>query len=319
MRFLEFALKEDYNKYSLLNEKQIVYNGGKAYGQVVFLAGGAGSGKGFAISNFMEGPKFKVIDVDELKMAFQKLDYLNKFTMKQLLDKYGSKIKPHEMEIIQKQVLDRDYSMKNLNLRTPEHVFALHVLVRATGAKDKLIDMMLNGAKEGKLPNIIFDTTFKDMDDLNTYVPKLMRMGYDTKSIHITWVLTNYQVAIKNNSERSRVVPADILLQTHQGAARTVFELVKKGLPKEIDGGFYVVLNNRENTVVWLDPKTGKPYKSMGKYEKNDLIVKDFKYITLKRPGKAMEPDVNVKKELFAWIKDNVPPNSLDTSELDKL
>ena len=87
----------------------------------------------------------------------------------------------------------------------------------------------------------------------------------------------------------------------------------------EIDGGFYVVLNNRENTVVWLDPKTGKPYKNMGKYDKNDLIVKDFKYITLKRPGKAMEPDVNVKKELFAWIKDNVPPNSLDTKELDKL
>lgn len=319
MKFTEFFHKKEYDYLEHLHEKQIVYNGGKAYGQVVFLAGGAGSGKGFAISNFMEGPKFKVIDVDELKMAFQKLDYLNKFTMKQLLDKYGSKIKPHEMEIVQKQVLDRDYSMKNLNLRTPEHVFALHVLVRATGAKDKLIDLMLNGAKEGKLPNIIFDTTFKDMDDLNTYVPKLMRMGYDPKSIHITWVLTNYQVAIKNNSERARVVPADILLQTHQGAARTVFELVKTGLPKEIDGGFYVVLNNRENTVVWLDPKTGKPYKNMGKYDKNDLIVKDFKYITLKKPGKAMEPDVNVKKELFAWIKDNVPPNSLDTKELDKL
>jgi hypothetical protein len=319
MKFTEFFHKKEYDYLENLHEKQIVYNGGKAYGQVVFLAGGAGSGKGFAISNFMEGPKFKVIDVDELKMAFQKLDYLNKFTMKQLLDKYGSKIKPHEMEIVQKQVLDRDYSMKNLNLRTPEHVFALHVLVRATGAKDKLIDLMLNGAKEGKLPNIIFDTTFKDMDDLNTYVPKLMRMGYDPKSIHITWVLTNYQVAIKNNSERARVVPADILLQTHQGAARTVFELVKTGLPKDIDGGFYVVLNNRENTVVWLDPKTGKPYKNMGKYDKNDLIVKDFKYITLKKPGKAMEPDVNVKKELFAWIKDNVPPNSLDTKELDKL
>jgi hypothetical protein len=320
MKFTEFFHKKEYEYQQALNEKQIVYNGGKSYGQVVFLAGGAGSGKGFAISNFMEGPKFKVIDVDELKMAFQKLDYLNKFTMKQLLDKYGSKIKPHDMETLQKEVLDRDYSMKNLNLRTPEHVFALHVLVRATGAKDKLIDMMLNGAKEGKLPNIIFDTTFKDMDDLNTYVPKLMRMGYDPKSIHITWVLTNYQVAIKNNSERPRVVPADILLATHQGAARTVFELVKAGLPKEIDGGFYVVLNNRENTIVWTDPKTGKPYKNMGKYDnKNNLIVKDFKYLTLKRPGKAMEPEVNVKKELFTWIKDNVPPNSLDTTELDKL
>ena len=319
MKFSEFFHKKEYEYVDQLQEKQIVYNGGKAYGQVVFLAGGAGSGKGFAISNFMEGPKFKVIDVDELKMAFQKLDYLNKFTMKQLLAKYGNKIKPHEMEIVQKQVLDRDYSMKNLNLRIPEHVFALHVLVRATGAKDKLIDMMLDGAKQSKLPNIIFDTTFKDMDDLNTYVPKLIKMGYDPKSIHISWVLTNYQVAMKNNSERSRVVPDDILLQTHQGAARTVFDLTKIGLPKDVDGGFYVILNNRENTIVWIDPKTNKPYKNMGKYEKNDLVVKDFKYLTLKKPGKPMNTSVEIKKELFSWIKNNVPPGSLDTAELDKL
>ena len=37
-----------------LEEKLIMYGQGKRYGQIVFLAGGAGSGKGFAISNFME-------------------------------------------------------------------------------------------------------------------------------------------------------------------------------------------------------------------------------------------------------------------------
>ena len=40
---------------------------------IVFLAGGAGSGKGFAISHFMEKEKFKVRDVDEWKKAFMKL------------------------------------------------------------------------------------------------------------------------------------------------------------------------------------------------------------------------------------------------------
>ena len=56
-----------------LNEKLILFNQGKKYGQVVFMAGGAGSGKGFAISNFMEKEKFKIRDVDEWKKAFQTL------------------------------------------------------------------------------------------------------------------------------------------------------------------------------------------------------------------------------------------------------
>ena len=36
----------------ILNEKLITYGNRKPYGQIVFMAGGAGSGKGFAISNF---------------------------------------------------------------------------------------------------------------------------------------------------------------------------------------------------------------------------------------------------------------------------
>ena len=41
----------DYTQFKTavpLEEKLIVYGGGKRYGQIVFLAGGAGSGKGFA-------------------------------------------------------------------------------------------------------------------------------------------------------------------------------------------------------------------------------------------------------------------------------
>ena len=65
-----------------LEEKLIMYNQGKRYGQIVFLAGGAGSGKGFAIKNFMEGEKFKIRDVDEWKKDKEiekrlKSDYIN--------------------------------------------------------------------------------------------------------------------------------------------------------------------------------------------------------------------------------------------------
>ena len=51
---------ETLNSFQELEEKLILFNGGKNYGQIVFMAGGAGSGKGFAIQNFLQREKFKV-------------------------------------------------------------------------------------------------------------------------------------------------------------------------------------------------------------------------------------------------------------------
>ena len=42
---------------TFLTEKEIIVGKGAKYGQVIFLAGGAGSGKGFAIKNFLQGIK----------------------------------------------------------------------------------------------------------------------------------------------------------------------------------------------------------------------------------------------------------------------
>ena len=53
LSFSEYVYKKEYESRVSLEEKLILYNNGAKYGQVVFLAGGAGSGKGFAISNFM--------------------------------------------------------------------------------------------------------------------------------------------------------------------------------------------------------------------------------------------------------------------------
>ena len=315
LSFSEYVHKREYEARVPLEEKLILYNNGAKYGQVVFLAGGAGSGKGFAISNFMQGENFKIRDVDELKIAFQKLDDLGKFTMDELLKKYGDNISQRDMEFIQKNVIDKGFSLKDLNLKTPEHVYSLHVMVRATGAKNKTLDLLLDGAAQNTLPNILIDSTFADMDDMSSYIPKLLKAGYETRNIHVTWVLTNYEIAIKNNKKRARVVPEDILLKTHRGAAQTVFTLVKSGFPKEVDGGVYVVLNNPENTMFIVDPKTGQHYKDI----KGNKVVGNFMYLTMKKPGKAMTNDAGVRKELYNWIKGNVPPDALDTKELDDL
>jgi hypothetical protein len=314
LSFTEYLDLKDY-KATQLVEKQILYNNGAKYGQIVFLAGGAGSGKGFAVQHFMQGSEFKIRDVDELKIAFQKLDALGKFTTQDLLDKYGDKISQADKDLIKKELIDKNLKMGQLDLKTPTHVYILHVLVRATDVKNKTLDLMLAGAEKSQLPNLIFDSTFKEVSDMTDVLPKLFAAGYEPKNIHVSWVLTNYQIAIKNNKSRARVVPEDILLATHAGAAQTVYNLVTTAMPPSVQGGVYVILNNPENTIFIVDPKTNKAYKD----KKGNPVIKDFKYITLKEPGKPAKTELDVKKQLLTWIRDNVPPGAVDTSELDKL
>jgi dephospho-CoA kinase len=125
--------KTFFNEAEALQEKQIIYNNGKPYGQIVFLAGGAGSGKGFAITKFMEGNKFKVRDVDEWKKAFIKLN--------EIMGKYDE--------------------ISGLNLKNTNDVFKLHEFVKGLKIKDKPLDLLLEDLKEDRLPNIIFDITFQ--------------------------------------------------------------------------------------------------------------------------------------------------------------
>ena len=313
-KFNEYTSLKDYRAYELA-EKLILYNGGKKYGQIVFLAGGAGSGKGFARQRFISAESYKVRDVDELKLAFQQLSVLDKFTTKEFVEKYGNNLSDKDRQLVQTEMLDKGITISKLKLNNPMHVYLLHMIVKATGAKEKTLDSILQGAKENKLPNLLFDVTFKDLDEFNRVIPDLIRVGYEPRNIHLTWVLTNYEIAVKNNKMRARTVPEDILLQTHTGAARTVYSLIKDGTPKEIDGRVDVILNNPENTVLFVDPKTGKPYRTA----RGDMVVKSFTYLNLKDPGKPAKKEIDVKKQLLTWIRDNTPKDALDTSDLDKL
>jgi len=273
LTFLQF-LAEQY-----LEEKLILYNQGKRYGQIVFLAGGAGSGKGFAIRNFMEKEKFKVRDVDEWKRAFMK--------MADLQGKYPE--------------------IKGLNLKNSKDVAKIHAFVKKMGIKDKTIDLMLADANSRHLPNIMFDITMKDANDIDQYMPKLIKAGYDAKNIHLTWVLTNYAVAIVNNRNRPRVVADDIMLLSHEGAATSMYEVIKGKLPRGLNGSVRVILNNLENTIAWVDPDTKKPMLT----KQGNIKVKDFTYLTLKKEGKSIGPETDVKRQLLGWIVDNVPKTKL--------
>jgi dephospho-CoA kinase len=256
-----------------------MYNQGKRYGQIVFLAGGAGSGKGFAISNFMEKEKFKVRDVDEWKKAFMKLaDTKKKFP-----------------------------EIKGLNLKNSKDVIKLHQFVKDKGIKEKSLDLLLRDVNAKHAPNVIFDITMKDTSNIDAVIPKLLEVGYNPKNIHLTWVLTNYAVAILNNRNRERVVADDIMLLSHEGAAASMYEVIKGKLPRGLNGSVRVILNNRDNTIPYVDPDTKKPMKT----SQGDITIKDFTYLTLKKEGKSIGPEMGVKRQLLGWIEANVPKTKL--------
>mgnify|MGYP000616193702 CR=1 FL=1 len=273
LTFLQF-LAEQY-----LEEKLIMYNQGKRYGQIVFLAGGAGSGKGFAIKHFMEKEKFKVRDVDAWKTAFIKLA--------DTTDKYPE--------------------IKGLSLKNPRDVMKIHKFVKDKGIKEKSLDLLLRDVNVKNAPNVIFDITMKDANDIGDVLPKLLEAGYDPKNIHLTWVLTNYYIAIENNQKRERTVADDIMLLSHEGAATSMYEVIKGKLPRGLNGSVRVILNNRDNTIPYVDPDTKKPMKT----SQGNLLVKDFTYLTFKKEGKSIGPEMDVKRQLLGWIAANVPKTKL--------
>jgi len=285
-----------------LQEKLILLSNGKKYGQICFLAGGAGSGKGFAATNFMEKNKFKVRDVDEWKKSFVKL--ANIVANPEKLIPGGITPNPEKYKEI-----------KNLDLTKPEDVFTLHKFVDAMGIKDRTLGLLLDGmAKKETLPNIMFDITAKNINDIAKFMPRLMLAGYNPANVHLVWVLTNYEVAISNNMDpsRGRIVPADIMLDTHKGAAQTMFEMIQgTGRKIQLNGQIHVILNNRENTVFFKNAKGKNERISAITGKKNDDVIKDFKYLTLKDRGKGMKSEKAIQQQIYSWIVDNIPTGDL--------
>ena len=280
-----------------LNEKLLVYNNRKPYGQVVFLAGGAGSGKGFSSSHFIDNTAFKVRDVDKMKQQLQILNRLGKIDIDGILKKYGKNIPAAEIENI-RNLQSQGFQLRNLQLKKPDHVRALHQLVKAIGIKDSSLVTLLKGKDNPEtLPNIMFDITAKDVSDITSVIPMLKKVGYKSKNVHLTWILTKFLTAIENNKQRERMVPEDILLKTHEGAANTVWSLVTKAMPKGLNGRVDVILNNPEHTVKYKDADGNEV----------DGIAKGFLSLPLKKEGGKINPEKVWKQKLYGWVKNNAP------------
>lgn len=250
------------------------------------------SGKGFASENFMEIEKYKRRDVDEWKKTFMKIQELGIGSAKKSKGKYPE--------------------IAGLDLTRPGDVKKLHFFIDKLGIKDKSLDLLLNNADPDHLPNIMFDITAKNIKSITKVIDQLKEVGYQAEDIHLAWILTNYEVAVVNNKnpDRGRIVPDNIMIQTHTGAANTMWDIVSGNVPKGLNGSIKVILNNPEHTIYWKDSK-GKDILVTDKKGKQRPVIKDFKYLTVKEEGSPIKKEKAVRDELYKWVINNIP-QSLD-------
>lgn len=253
----------------------ITFHNRARYGQVLFLAGGAGSGKDYALDNFIDTSSFIVFDVDAMKAEFVKFN----------------------------NIVKRYPQLLNLDTRTPEDATKIHQFVKELGLDDRITNAFFKDKNRRFLPNICFNSSMRRKEQITDLLPLLKKAGYQRRNIHLIWVLTNFKAAIKNNAQRSRVAPREVLFETHEGAFETVFfKMILGGLPFEIDGSVAVILNNRENTIFYQGPNG-----STALNQSLRPVVERFSYVNLKEPGMRLNAESDVYAKFVGWVLDNVP------------
>ena len=285
-KFNQFLSEEAFlqDESIALLEKLITF-GGKAYpkfGNIVIMAGGAGSGKGFII-NKLVGIEGKTLDVDALKLLSAKSPMIRK------------KVKDE---------LGLDIEAIAADLRNSDNVFKLHDIIanflKIDSNREKILFTGILGAAPDRKPNIIFDTTLKSFDKLEKLASDAAKLGYDKKNVHIVWVVNDIEVAKKQNAGRKRVVPAEILVNTHRGAANTMGDIINMGskLKKYIDGDIVFAFNK-----VSVDSELVQSGKG-GSY------VKEAEYVYVKRSGKAPTSvdklDADLRRKIASYVPKDI-------------
>jgi hypothetical protein len=262
-----------------LNERLMIF-GKSAYpkfGNVLILAGGAGSGKGFQSSNLL-GIEGKTLDVDALK------ELAIKSTV------FAARVKK-----------ETGHDLKTFDLKKPENVGKIHEILsdvyNVTNKNQKTLFASILTAAHDRKPNVIFDVTLSKMSKLESISRNAEELGYDKKNIHIVWVVNDINVAITQNQKRSRVVPDEILMDTHEGAALSMKKILDMGekLKKYMDGDIYLSFNK-----VGVDT-------SVSKSDKGGAYIKDANYFKVKKQGQPQLSSDQLGDEIYNKIKAYVP------------
>lgn len=227
------------------------------FGQCIILAGGPGTGKGYIRQNYLN-TDYKVFNVDDLKGLY--LDMVKAGYIKD----------------------EKEYDFKNT-----EDVAELHAKVKNKGWKEKERDRVFNNATNTeRLPNICFDVTCKDIDDLNEILTRVVPLGY---KVTLVWVVGNVDVASENNKKRNRTVPEKLLRGTHAAVNEFLPDLLSgkyKGSSRFIDAAYIALSAGRDHV--------------LGDEWKNSPII------PLKKAGDAFDYD-EVKDKVEKFISEEQP------------
>jgi len=277
-KLVEEFLEEQYQE---LVEKLITF-GGQAYpkfGNVIIMAGGAGSGKGF-VKDKLVGAEGFTFDVDELKTLAAATPAIQKRVKKDL---------------------GVDIADLAANLKTPENVSKMHEIIgdylKLDDRRTKSLYTSIMTAHPDRKPNVIFDVTLKDLRKLEKITRQVKNLGYSAKNIHIVWVINDIEVAKTQNQQRSRTVPVEILVNTHRGASQTMGDIINMGkeLKKYMDGDIVFAFNK-----VGVDSEVAKSGKG-------GMYIKDANFFYVKKAGKDVTPMDKLSKDIKAKIAGYVP------------
>lgn len=295
----------EFNDYLL---EKLITLGGKAYpkfGNVVILAGGGGSGKGFIQSQLL-GIQGKTFDVDALKSLAVKSEKISQRVKKEI-----------GVDLSQ-------FKFKGA-LKNPETVSLLHGII---GDELKLPDKekraffsSIMTADPERKPNVIFDVTLKSLQKFDNLISNVTRLGYDKKNIHLVWIINDIEIALKQNAERDRFVKPEILINTHVGAQQTVADIIKLGdkISSYMDGDIVFAFNKvGVDTTYIKSPKQSADFKFLTtKNKKGETVkvdvsggggyLKDANFFYIKKAGKPITPFDKIDKDIRAKIKDYVP------------
>lgn len=256
-----------------LNEAVVSF-GNNPKGQVVILAGGAASGKGFILDYGIDIDG-KHLDTDEMKELVLRWPQLQAAVK----EKTGKTI-------------------QNLDLKNASDTMQLHAIMKSMGWYNESIMALMASIAAGNpenRPNLIFDVTLKDFSKLETLCQNIKSAGYPVRNINIVWVLDSVKMSIQKNLSRPRVVPTDILVKTHEGASQTMHEVLDDydRVKQYADGYYYIVFN-----AVGVDNKV--EHSSTG-----GVVVNVKGRVMVKTPGNGIDQN-KLTKEVVEKIKSYV-------------
>ena len=322
MMFESQGYGEAPGKQMILKEAAIMVGGSPPpkFGNVIILAGGAGSGKGTVLSNLIlvDG---KTFDPDKLKSIAMKLPNFHTHLQKHLPADYDAN-----------EVLGRRNPLAD-----PVVVGAMHSCIKELGWDTTVQDLVFRRyADLDRLPNLIFDTTLAKPGKLQDICRSCIAVGYQSKNIHLVWVVQPLTIALKQNASRARKVPENTLKGTHVGAAQRMSELIKdsQSISGLLDGEIYIMFNDGRVDMKWERPYNGelgpfysdKPMKNKNGspvvddygnvvYPKQRNTIKQLttRPVRLKDRGRPLD-SARMSNEIIAKICQYVPNGAFDVA-----